>query len=211
MAEAAVNPSYETQQQRWLKYGANVVLTVIAAIVLAILVVYLAQQFRGRIDRTYGHIYSLKPQTINLIKDLKSPVTLVSLYSQSRDPRPEIQRERREQAQTVQDLLYEYQRKSSKIDVQIIDPDASPAKADALIKDVTERYGGEVQKYRSFPGRVRERLQAAQDRAGRAGGGAEVVADRYAPGSRPGRARGRGAGNACLDDAAGPGNARPGA
>jgi hypothetical protein len=152
MSEATANPSisYETQRQRWLKYGANVALTVIVAIVLAVLLVYLAQQFRRRVDSTQGRIYSLKPQTINLVKDLKNPVTLVSLYSQSRDPRPDIQRERREQAQTVQDLLFEYQRKSNKIDVQIIDPDASPAKGDALIKDVTERYGGEVQKYRAF-------------------------------------------------------------
>jgi hypothetical protein len=151
MSEAtATTPVFETQRQRWLKYGANVALTIIVAMVLAVMVVYLAQQFRRRVDSTQGRIYSLKPQTINLISDLKNPVTLVSLYSQSRDPRPDIQRERREQAQTVQDLLYEYQRKSNKIDVQIIDPDASPAKADALIKDVTERYGGEVQKYRSF-------------------------------------------------------------
>src|SRR4051812_8381874 len=152
MSEATAKPSvtYETQQQRWLKYGANVALTVVVAIVLAIMVVYLAQQFRRRVDSTRGGIYSLKPQTVNLIGNLKNPVTLVSLYSQSRDPRPEIQRERREQAQTVQDLLYEYQRKSKNVYVQIIDPDASPAKADALIKDVTERYGGEVQKYRSF-------------------------------------------------------------
>ena len=41
----------ETQQQRWIKYGANVALTVIVVIILAALITYLAQRFNRRIDR----------------------------------------------------------------------------------------------------------------------------------------------------------------
>ena len=37
---------------------------------------------------TNQRVYSLKEQTLNVIRDLKSPITLVSLYSHSdQDPR----------------------------------------------------------------------------------------------------------------------------
>src|SRR5947208_2613362 len=82
----ADKPRPETQQQRWIKYGANVALTVIVVIALAALVTYLAQRFNRRIDTTASGAYSLKPQTINIIKDLKSPVRIVSLYSKPTNP-----------------------------------------------------------------------------------------------------------------------------
>ena len=46
--------------------------------------------------------------------------------------------------QAVEDLLNDYKRYGSNINVDFIDPDASPAKTDGLIKEVTTKYGGEV-------------------------------------------------------------------
>src|SRR5438067_13053721 len=82
MTEA--NPSIlprESQKERWVKYGANVALATVVVIVLAIVVIAIGQRTTRRFDMTAGKEYSLKPQTINIIKDLKSPVTLVSLYT----------------------------------------------------------------------------------------------------------------------------------
>src|ERR1051325_9928058 len=76
----------ESQKERWIKYGANVGLVSIVAIVLAGLVTYLAQKTNRRIDTTASGAYSLKPQTINLIKDLKGKTKIVSLYQH---PTPE--------------------------------------------------------------------------------------------------------------------------
>src|SRR5439155_1236158 len=48
----------------------------------------------------------------------------------------------------VVDLLDEYRRHSDKIDVEAIDPIENNAKVESLISDVSNKYGGEVQKYK---------------------------------------------------------------
>jgi len=73
----------ETVSERWAKYGLNVLLTTVLVVVLAFLVVWGAQRARSRADLTSSGSYSLKPQTVSVISDLKSPVKLVS----SRGPR----------------------------------------------------------------------------------------------------------------------------
>lgn len=148
----------ESQKERWLKYGANVVLSTIVVIALAIVVTYAAERKPKRVDTTLGGLYSLKPQTLNVIGDLKSPVKIVSLYTRSKSPdeqnepedpdRPKIAPD--EAAQTVSDLLQEYQTKGKNITVEEIDPVTSPTKADDLIATVTAKYGGEVDKYKKF-------------------------------------------------------------
>src|SRR5271170_5469415 len=94
----------QTQQQRWVKYGANVALTVLVVIVLAIVLIAIAQRQTRRIDTTANQEYSLKPQTINIIKGLTEPVRLVSLYTH-----PENQAQgSTDFAAAVADLLDEY-------------------------------------------------------------------------------------------------------
>jgi hypothetical protein len=143
MAEQQTQP--ESQKQRWVKYGANVALTVIVAIVLAVLVIYLAQSNKRRVDTTAMGLYSLKPQTVNIIKDLKQKITLVSLYA-----RPEVQDDSADYIQPVVDLLEEYKRKGNNIEVEIIDPIRNPTKVDNLIDTVARKYGGEVEKYKQY-------------------------------------------------------------
>src|SRR5213592_3924134 len=125
---------YESQKERWIKYGANVALVSIVAILLAGVLTYLAQRANRRIDTTASGAYSLKPQTVNLIKDLRGKTKLVSLYQK---PTPEeAAADKMDYAQPVIDLLDEYRRKGKNIEV------------DALITEVTNTYGGEVQKYK---------------------------------------------------------------
>ncbi|HEV8291771.1 MAG TPA: hypothetical protein VGP94_07590, partial [Tepidisphaeraceae bacterium] len=59
------NPIYtETQQQRWLKYGGNVALMVLAVILIAGLLIWCFQTpyLSARVDTTKAGLYSLKPQ-----------------------------------------------------------------------------------------------------------------------------------------------------
>src|SRR4051812_19645269 len=98
------NPSIlprETQKERWVKYGANVALASVVVVVLAVAVVPTAHHPPRRFDMTAGKEYSLKPQTINIIKDLKSPVTLVSLYTHPEN----ATRDKTDYAGAVADLL----------------------------------------------------------------------------------------------------------
>ena len=143
MAESVTK--YETQRERWVKYGANVGLSVVVAGLLVALIVFLAQKKDHRFDTTAEGNYSLKPQTINIINNLKSPITIVSLYSKQSN-----REDHDVYSQAVEDLLNEYKREGKKIDVQFIDPLSQPAKEDALITEVTSKYGGEVKAYKDF-------------------------------------------------------------
>ena len=119
----------ETQQQRWLKYGANVALAIVVVVVLATVLIIISQRTRKRFDTTAGKEYSLKPQTINIIKDLKQPVKLVSLYTHPQNASAAST----DYAGAVADLLDEYKRSGRNIDVETIDPVTSPTKVDDLI------------------------------------------------------------------------------
>ena len=151
----------DSQSQRWLKYGSNTVLVCVVVVLLGVLVVYLAQSHDKQIDTTAAGLYSLKPQTVRLIEDNRQPITITSFYSKAkpgdatygtagatadREAAAAIDR----QADVVSDLLDEYASRGKDITVETIDPKLNPSKADALIEQVTDQYGGEVKKYKAF-------------------------------------------------------------
>lgn len=141
----------ESQHQRWLKYGLNVAVSVLAVVVIAGLLIYLAQRSARRIDTTAAGLYSLKPQTINIVNGLKGKVKLVSLYSDTKFPQGMTKDEHASYKSAVADLLDEYRRKSGgKVDVELIDPVNQSIKVDDLVTDVTRRYASEIQKYKEF-------------------------------------------------------------
>src|SRR5438477_6211580 len=120
----------ETQKQRWVKYGANVALAIVVVILLAGLLTYGAQRVDRRVDTTEAGIYSLKPQTVNLIKDNTQKLKLVSLYA-AKDERDQPN----PYAGPVRDLLEEYSRKGKNIDYDVIDPVKEPTKTDVLVSE----------------------------------------------------------------------------
>jgi hypothetical protein len=135
----------QTQKQRWVLYGGNVLLSSAVVIVLAGLLIYLGQAGNRRFDMTASGRFSLNPQTLNLIGNLNSKVRLISLYSAKTNRTNQA-----DYCQAVADLLQEYQRKGRNIDVDFIDPLTNLSKKDALIAEVANAYGGEVKKYREF-------------------------------------------------------------
>jgi phage host-nuclease inhibitor protein Gam len=135
----------ESQKERWMKYGANVALSIIVVILLAGLVTYLAQKFSKRVDTTEAGLYSLKPQTVNLIKDNKQKIKLVSLYSAK-----DAQDKPNPYAGPVQDLIEEYARKGKNIEAETIDPVKEPTRTDTLVKEAISKYGGAVKAYEDF-------------------------------------------------------------
>lgn len=155
MSEEATTPqTYESQQDRWIKYGGNVALVSVIVIALAVLLIWLFDRprFKARTDTTTSGLYSLKPQTINIIRNNKTPVRIISLYTKPK-PNPDAtvdEEPPQDYMGPVADLLQEYERKGAKIEVEIIDPVEQVAKVDQLINEVTEKYGGEIAKYKKF-------------------------------------------------------------
>jgi hypothetical protein len=143
----------ESQGQRWAKYGSNVVLMVVLAIVLAGLVTYIAEANNWRVDTTAGGINSLRPQTRNVLHDLNTDIKLISLYSKTeRGARSSsIEGPRTvDRAGMVADLLDNYHRANSHITVEVIDPN-DKARLDALQSEMDQRYGGkDIGEYKSF-------------------------------------------------------------
>src|SRR4051812_3813518 len=110
--ETSTGPA-ETQKQRWMKYGANVALVSVIVVVLGVVLAAIAQQSRAKvtIDTTKAGLYSLKPQTKGILKDLPQKVKIVSLYTVTKPPKGK-EKEHLDLATPVADLLEEYQRYS---------------------------------------------------------------------------------------------------
>ena len=108
---------------RRLKFGVNVVAFSIIVVVLWALVNYLNSRHHHRFDLTENRQYSLSPKTIAIIKGLKEPVHITTLY------RPETFVFRQ-----VKDILEEYSSKSNGIEVEHIDAERDMAKVEFLAK-----------------------------------------------------------------------------
>jgi len=163
---ASQSSAAETQRERWAKYGSNVVLTTVLVILVAAVVIYAAQKFPKREDLTIGGSQSLKPQTINIIKNLKQPIKLVSLYAKLK---PNQVGQVQDFQTPVVDLLDRYRAEGRNVQVEVIDPVSEPAKLDAWLGEVTRKYGGNVKAYRDvltqFPKTIDEIKKLADAQA----------------------------------------------
>jgi hypothetical protein len=156
----------ESQRERWAKYGSNVVLTSVLVIVVAGILIYAAQRYPKRADLTLGGSQSLKPQTVNIIKNLKQPIKLVSLYAKLK---PNQEGQLQDFQTPVVDLLDRYREEGRNVQVEVIDPVAEPAKLDAWLGEVTRKYGGNVKAYRDvltqFPTTINDIKKLADEQA----------------------------------------------
>jgi hypothetical protein len=146
VSEPSNQPIHQSQRQRWIKYGANVVLSSLVVIALAVIVTVIAEGSARRIDTTIGGAESLRPQTLNYIQnDLNSDVRIVALY-------PKLKSESHEQDfyQPVADLLNDYATKGRHITVEMLDPDTQKDDVNKLVADVTKRFGGDVKAYQDL-------------------------------------------------------------
>lgn len=145
----------ETQGQRWLKYGANVVLTTVVVLGLAAAAIWassgtvaMTQKLHARTDLSSDSSNQLKPQTIGLIKDLPQEVTLVSLYPKLK--KEEAAAKGADTYSRVLDILNEYKKNSPKIQVEAIDPTNDPGRLDAWLGELKRKYGKNIENYEKF-------------------------------------------------------------
>ena len=142
-------PAAETRGERWLKYGGNVLLTTVIVLILTGIIVWAGQKYHKRANLSGNQNVKLKPQTVKIVAELDKPIRLVGLYARLK---PEgAAANQQDFYQPVYDVLDEYRRANGKeIQVQMIDPVTEPAKLDAWLTHIIEKYGGDVAGHRQF-------------------------------------------------------------
>ena len=92
-------------EKRKLYFGLNVLLTILITVAILVVVNYFSYRFHKRFDLTAEKVHSLSPQSVKVVKNLKSKVQLIAFY-------PEADPERN----TVKDLFERYRYVSDKIE-----------------------------------------------------------------------------------------------
>ncbi|MAE65698.1 MAG: hypothetical protein CMJ18_15625, partial [Phycisphaeraceae bacterium] len=128
-SEQTSRPPADTSIQRRVKFGTNVALTIVVAIVIVVLINAMAYRYLKtmRVDATYSRRYSLSRQTINLARSLKKQYRIVTLIAQSV-----------EEIEHAKSLIGEYERYSDKLTVEHLNPITS--RGDQFKKTLLARY-----------------------------------------------------------------------
>ncbi len=113
-------------KKRQTRYGAYMAAYLVVIIAILAAVNFLANRYDKSYDATANKQFSLSDQTIKIVKNLKSPVTITYFDEQSRFPQ-------------ARDLLDRYSSLSPKLKVDYIDPVKKPqqARAAGYRRDVT--------------------------------------------------------------------------
>lgn len=97
-------------------YGGNMMLVIILVSAILVLVNYISARYSWRVDTNSGKTFSLAPQTIKLLKSLKSDIEILIF-------------DKRMNAGSTEDLLKEYAHISKRFSYRLIDPDQKPGLA----------------------------------------------------------------------------------
>lgn len=104
--------------RRSTQSSTNAILGTIAVLVILGLLNFLAVRHPTRIDFTESRLFTLAPESQQVLKDLKQPVKLY-LFDNQQNPQD-------------RDLLENYQRQSSKFSFEYVDPQANPGLAESF-------------------------------------------------------------------------------
>src|SRR5579863_3735659 len=103
--------------RRTTRYGANAAIYSIAFILLLVAVNYLASTHHHQFDLTSQKVFSLAPQSVAAVKDLKQPLKLYGFVAGGRSPQAES-------------LYQEYSYASPKVSYELVDPNKHPELAE---------------------------------------------------------------------------------
>lgn len=121
--------------QRTTRYGANAAIYTIAFILLLIAINYLASVHHKQFDLTTQKVFSLSPQSISAVKDLKKPLKLYGFVEGGKSVSAEA-------------LYQEYTYASPKVSYELVDPNKHPELAERFkvttMNTTRLQYGGEA-------------------------------------------------------------------
>lgn len=104
---------------RTARYGSNTLVMSLAFLGILILVNFMSNRYHRRFDLTASQKYSLSPQTIQILQNLKEPVQVKAFFSP-------IDPYLLESQEKLEELLREYAYHSPQISYEFIDPDQKP-------------------------------------------------------------------------------------
>ena len=105
------------------RYGSNVLVMTLAFFVIAVLVNFLLFRNPTRVDTTATQVFTLAPQTINILEDLDTTVRANAFFTPSSASTAAAQRQ-------AEDLLNEFSRHSGNFVFRFIDPEVRRALAE---------------------------------------------------------------------------------
>lgn len=163
-----------SRRQRWLLYGLNASVYVLAVIAIVIFLnwIMLNQLDRTnalRFDMTASGLYSLSDQTQRIVGDLDQSVQATALLNTG----SAMSAEASARLQRVQDLLNEYaQRSDGKLELTVLDPTLELDRYDQFAQQVRQRYAtqlkptesalelarGEIERTQAFANQIKKRL-----------------------------------------------------
>jgi ABC-type uncharacterized transport system involved in gliding motility auxiliary subunit len=103
--------------QRSTKYGANALLASLIFVGVLGLLNYISTRHHHRFDLTEQGVFSLSPQSVNVVKSLTDDLQIQAFVEGGVNPE-------------LRDLLENYQYQSSKVKFELIDPDRQPETAE---------------------------------------------------------------------------------
>lgn len=120
---------------RQTRYGANAVIYTIAFLLLLVAVNYLAAVHNRAFDMTEQKVFSLSPQSINTVKELKKPLKLYGFVEGGRSV-------------VAESLYQEYQYGSPLVSYELVDPNKHPELAERFkvttMNTTHLQYGGDA-------------------------------------------------------------------
>lgn len=102
---------------RTAKYGGNALVMSLAFLGILVLLNVLAARFTYRVDLTEAKEFTLSPQTVRILGELKQPVKLTAFHKEGMGK------------EELQDILKEFTRHTDKLQIEYVDPDLKPGLA----------------------------------------------------------------------------------
>ena len=123
---------WQSQQSKWwerrsTQAGTNAIIATLAVVVILGLINFLGIRYQYRTDLTESQLFTLAPQTRQLVSNLKAPIKLL-IFTNNQNPQD-------------RDLLENYQRQSSNFEFEYINPRAKPGQVKTFgVKEEGEVY-----------------------------------------------------------------------
>lgn len=123
---------WQIQENKWwerrsTQAGTNAIIATLAMVTILALVNFLGLRYHYRIDVTESRLFSLAPQTQQLLSSLKEPIKVL-IFDSNQNPQD-------------QDLLENYRRQSSNFDFEYINPWTKPVQVKTFgVQDEGEVY-----------------------------------------------------------------------
>lgn len=115
-----------------IRAGSNAAVSVIGALIILVAVNYLAMRHYQRADWTASGLYTLSDKSVKVIGALEKETTLYALWSGG-DPSGRFEE--------VKEILERYAAVSSRLKIEMVDPDLNPDR----VKMIIAQYGARVQ------------------------------------------------------------------